>query len=136
MQQLQQLADYAAKNHIRGSSFKRNSLLKPLTIILDELESYPEPSDLELVRAATKDMIFEHLQRISKSEFKIGKTKQDKVDFFVELFFNGVLLEAHQGKVNKLLSRERLLKSAYLVYYRQTAAALREEKEKATAAQK
>src|SRR6266700_4040578 len=40
----------------------------------------------------------------------------------VDLFFDGVLERAHHSKVNKLLARERLIRSAYLVYYRQALA--------------
>ena len=39
MQELKELATYAAQNNIRGSTFKRNSLLKPLDIILQELNA-------------------------------------------------------------------------------------------------
>jgi len=38
------------------------------------------------------------------------------------LFFDEVLRKANHGKVNRLLSRERLIRSAYLVYYRQALA--------------
>ena len=40
---LQQLAVYAAHNSIKGSSFKRNALLKPLDIILEELDRCKNP---------------------------------------------------------------------------------------------
>lgn len=126
MQELKALATYAAQNSIRGSTPKRNSLLKPLDIILDELERCPNPPDpqelaneLELIRAGSKGLIFEHLERIAKADFKIGKTKQGKVNHYVDLFFGEVLNKAHHGKINKLLSRDRLIRSAYLVYFRE-----------------
>jgi hypothetical protein len=122
MQELKELATYAAQNHIRGTSFKRNSLLKPLDIIMQELDSCPAPDDpneLELIRAGTKELIFDHLDRIAKTEYKPGQTKRDKVNHYVDLFFDGVLFKAHHGKVNKLLNRERLIRSAYLFYVRE-----------------
>lgn len=126
MQELKALATYAAQNAIRGTSSKRNSLLKPLDIILDELERCPTPADpnelaneLELVRTGSKGLIFEHLERIAKAEYKVGKTKQGKVSYYVDLFFDDVLGHAHHGKVNKLLGREKLIRSAYLVYFRE-----------------
>ena len=45
-----------------------------------------------------------------------------KPDTRGDLFFDGVLTKAHRGKVNRLLTRERLIRSAYLVYYRQALA--------------
>ena len=122
MQELKELATYAAQNNIRGSTFKRNSLLKPLDIILQELDRCPAPdntNELELVRAGTKGLIFDHLERIADAEYKPGRTKRDKVNHYVDLFFNGVLDKAHHGKVNRLLNRERLIRSAYLFYVRE-----------------
>lgn len=122
MQELKELATYAAQNSIRGSTFKRNSLLKPLDIILQELDRCPAPdnaNELELVRAGTKGLIFDHLERIADSEYKPGRTKRDKVNHYVDLFFDGVLDKAHHGKVNRLLNRERLIRSAYLFYVRE-----------------
>lgn len=125
MQELKELAEYAANNNIRGTSLKRNSLLKPLDIILQELDRCPNPDDpneLELVRTGTKGLIFEHLERIAGANYKPGRTKESKVNNYVDLFFDEVLRKANHGKVNRLLSRERLIRSAYLVYYRQALA--------------
>ncbi len=125
MQGLKELAEYAANNNIRGTSLKRNSLLKPLDIILQELDRCPNPDDpneLELVRPGTTGLIFEHLERIAGANYKPGRTKESKVNNYVDLFFDEVLRKANHGKVNRLLSRERLIRSAYLVYYRQALA--------------
>jgi CRISPR-associated protein Csc3 len=125
MQELKALAEYAANNYIRGTSNKRNSLLKPLDIILQELDRCPNPdesNELELVRAGTQGMIFEYLERITGAGYKLGSTKQGKVNHYVDLFFDEVLKKAHHGKANRLLTRERLIRSAYLVYYRQALA--------------
>ncbi len=122
MQELKVLASYAAQNNIRGTSFKRNSLLKPLDIIMQELDHCAAPDDmneLELIRAGTKEFIFDHLERIAKTDYKPGRTKREKVNHYVDLFFDEVLFKAHHGKVNKLLGRERLLRSAYLFYVRE-----------------
>lgn len=122
MQELRAMAVYAAENRIRGNTFKRNSLLKPLDIILSELDRCPSPdniNELELIRAGTKEMIFDHLERIAQSDYKPGRTKQDKVGRYVDLFFDEVLLRAHHNNVNRLLSRERLIRSAYLFYLRE-----------------
>ncbi len=120
MQELQAMAVYAAQNRIQGVSRNRNSLLKPLDIILEELDRCPEPDNLNeiaLVKAGTKRMIFDHLERIADADYKPGRTKQEKISHYVDLFFNDVLGKAHHGKVNKLLDRARLLRSAYLFYF-------------------
>ncbi len=119
---LQQLAAYAAHNSIKGSSFKRNSLLKPLDIILEELERCQNPDDkkeLAVICAGTKELIFDHLARIAKEEYKPGQTKQSKINRYVDIFFDDVLEKDHHGKVNRLLSREKLIRAAYLFWVRQ-----------------
>lgn len=120
MQELETMAVYAAQNRLQGPSRQRNSLLKPLDIILEELDRCPEPdnpNEIALVRAGTKRMIFDYLDRIADTDYKPGRTKQEKINHYVDLFFDEVLGKAHGGKVNKLLDRERLLRSAYLFYF-------------------
>jgi len=119
---LRELAVFAQKNNIKGTSLKRNSLLKPLDIILQELDRCPNPDDkkeLTLIRAAAKEFIFDHLERIAKDGYAPGQTKQSKINEYVDIFFDGVLEKAHHGKVNKLLSREKLIRAAYLFWVRQ-----------------
>ncbi|SRR5712692_6661008 len=131
---LQQLAAYAAHNSIKGSSFKRNSLLKPLDIILEELERCQNPDDkkeLAVICAGTKELIFDHLARIAKEEYKPGQTKQSKINQYVDIFFEDVLKRDYHGKVNKLLSREKLIRAAYLFWVRQAWAEIFVSKGKA-----
>src|SRR5581483_10295455 len=119
---LQQLAAYAAYNSIKGSSFKRNALLKPLDIILDELNKCLHPDDpreVETLRAGTKELVFHHMELIAGGKYTPGRTKQSKVNHFVDLFFDGVLGQTHHGKINALLTREKLLRAAYLFWVRE-----------------
>lgn len=119
MIELKTLAIHAARHRIRGRSYKRNSLLKPLDFILDELDRCPDPqneNEIEFVRTSSKGLIFEHVKRVAK-----GVHEQDIYDY-VDLFFNGVLKDAHHGNVNRLLQRERSIRSAYLVYMREELA--------------
>nr|BBH92931.1 hypothetical protein KTA_11300 [Thermogemmatispora argillosa] len=125
-QALKDVAVYAARQAIRGRSFKRNSLLKPLDIILAELGRYPK--ELEFARESSKGLIFDHLQRIR------GWVREAAIYEYVDLFFEQVLKQALGGHVGKLLQRERSLRSAYLVYLRQELArALLEKKQAASA---
>ena len=64
-------------------------------------------------------MIFDHMDRSSPSEYKLGRTKQEKISHYVDLFFDDVLKQAHHNDANRLLSRERLIRSAYLFYLRE-----------------
>jgi CRISPR-associated protein Csc3 len=119
MEALQDLATYAASHRIRGRSYKRNSLLKPLDIILNELDRCPDTKnedEINLIKAGTKGLILEHIQRVTKG------VHEDTVYQYVEIFFEQVLKEAHHDNANRLLQRERLLRSAYLVYMREALA--------------
>lgn len=120
---LQQLAVFAAQHYIKGSSFKRNSLMKPLDIMLQELDkcAHPDdPNEIELLRAACKTEIFAHLERVAPDDRRPGRTKEEQVNQYVDVFFDGVLGRMHHHHVGKLLQRERLLRSAYLFWIRQT----------------
>ncbi len=119
MDALQELATFAASHRIRGRSYKRNSMLKPLDIILNELDRCPNPKDpaeIRLVQTGSKGLIYEHVQRVAKG------VREDAVYHYVDLFFEQVLEAAHHNNANKLLQRERLIRSAYLVYMRQALA--------------
>ena len=119
MQQLQELASFAAVSRIQGRSFKRNALLKPLDMILVRVEREPKASADQdphgFVRAACKEEIAEHIRRLG---FLKSREKEVAVHRYVDLFFDRVLGEAHRWDVNRLLEREDMLRSAYLVYFR------------------
>ncbi len=119
---LRQLAVLAANASIKGSSLKRNALLKPLDLILEALEAslHPESaSELLLLRAAAKTEIFNFLERIASGDYKPGKNKASQVNAYVDLFFDGVLGTMHHGQVSALLGRERTIRAAYLFWVRQ-----------------
>ncbi len=119
---LRQLAVLAANANIKGSSLKRNALLKPLDLILEALAAslHPEStSELLLLRAAAKTEIFNFLERIASGEYKPGKNKASQVNAYVDLFFDGVLGTMHHGQVSAILGRERTLRAAYLFWVRQ-----------------
>lgn len=121
MKELKHLAAHAAQNRIRGRSYKRNSLLKPLDIILDELERCPEPgnpNEEDFARDSSKGFIYDHVRRISKG------VREEDIYRYVDIFFEEVLGEAHQKSIRKVLQRERSLRSAYLVYMREELAAI------------
>lgn len=128
MQALQILATYAATNRIHGRSFKRNSMLKPLDIILNELDRCPDAKnrdEINLIKAGSKGLILEHIRRVTKG------VHEERIYHYVDLFFNDVLQVAFHNNANKLLQRERLVRSAYLVYMREALAEIFIERGKA-----
>jgi CRISPR-associated protein Csc3 len=117
MEQLKQLAEFACQHRITGASLKPSSLLFPLDHIMRELEQEPAPEARDLVRASTTMDIYNHIKRVRDSQgFKVGATKRAAVEQYVNMFFDEVLNKAHHGDVNRLLAREKRLKSAYLLY--------------------
>lgn len=142
---LKDVAFYAAEKRIRGGSFKRNSLLKPLDIVLTELDRCPDianAAELALVYRGSQGLLYDHLKRISKG------IHEEDIYHYVDLFFQGVLnidmcreysnakeqrqaLIALKQRVDELLQRERLLRSAYLVYMRQKLAEIMIQRGKA-----
>jgi CRISPR-associated protein Csc3 len=115
---LKQMAAVAVEGHLRGSSWKRNSLLKPLDIILDNLESEPKEEFRDLVRRASERNIFDHIDSIADPQYKPGKRKQDQIRAYVDIFFDDILVTLYKKDVNRLLRHNRMLRSAYLIYYR------------------
>ena len=131
MIELQKLAEHAARNRIRGRSYKRNSLLKPLDFILDELDRCPNTKDdneIAFAKASSKGFIFDHVKRVAKG------VHEEAIYEYVEMFFDEVLEKAHRKNVNRLLQRERSIRSAYLVYMREELAKLFVAKGKAKSA--
>ena len=121
MKELRHLAAHAAQNRIRGRSYKRNSLLKPLDLILEELERCPDPdnpNEKDFARDSSKGFIYDHVKRISRG------VREDAIYQYVDIFFKEVLDGAHQRSIKKVLQRERSLRSAYLVYMREELAAI------------
>src|SRR5690242_18417762 len=122
MEPLRQMAILAAEEHLKGRSFKRNSILKPLDIILENLEREPKEDVRDLVRRASERDIFDHIDRITEAQYRPGiekrERKQDQIRAYVDLFFEGILEKMHEGDVNRLLQRNKLIRSAYLTYYR------------------
>ena len=119
MKPLQTLAEAAWRDHVIGSSLKRNSLLKPFDMMLDGLEAKSEAFGLDTLRAQLVEEIFRHLEAIAAEEYKPGRTKREKVKAYVNAFFDGVLNAIYRGNVQKLLADSKPLRSAYLFYMRE-----------------
>jgi CRISPR-associated protein Csc3 len=128
-EELQKLAEIAWSGGLRGRSLRKNSLMTPLDEILTKLNTRSEETDIELLRAATIEDIFEHLKRIADKRYPAGQKKWDAVTDFVNGFFDNVYQGVYKGNLRKLLSDEKLLRSAYLFYVREQIPSKKSEEE-------
>ena len=116
---LQGLAQIAWEGGLRGRSLKKNSLMAPLDEIFKKLGHHSEAADMEVLRAAAVEDIFEHLERIADQEYRPGRRKWEATQSFVNGFFEEIHEGVYAGKLQKLLADEKLLRSAYMFYVRE-----------------
>lgn len=116
---LQELAEIAWKGGLRGRSLRKNSLMTPLDEIFKKLGHHSEAMDMETLRAATIEDIFEHLERIADQKYRPGQKKWQATQSFVNGFFENIYEGVYAGKLHKLLADEKLLRSAYMFYIRE-----------------
>ena len=124
---LKTMAKLAAEHTLRGSSFKRNSLLDPLTLAFDRLRRKSEPLDLDAVQAATSQAIFDRIERLADPQYKPGAAKHEKITRFVAVFYD-LLRESYGNSFARFLSDEKSLKEAYLFYLNAALQDKREER--------
>jgi len=115
---MKKMAEIGWSNHIKGGSLERNSLLQPVNMIFDQIRKQNQILDLEILRTATIQKIFDYLERTNDSKYEIGKNKLLKVTELVNLFFNDLLEKNYKNKISLILSDEKNLKAAYLFYVR------------------
>ncbi|MFO7917326.1 MAG: type I-D CRISPR-associated protein Cas10d/Csc3, partial [Anaerolineae bacterium] len=117
--ELERLAEIAWEGGLRGRSLRKNSLIMPLDEVFTKLNLRSEAADIELLRAAAVEDIFEHLQRIADPNYPAGRRKLQATQAFVDRFFERIFEGIYDGKLRKLLADEKLLRSAFLFYVRQ-----------------
>jgi CRISPR-associated protein Csc3 len=114
---LRDLARFAAAKHIRGRSYKRNSILDPFSRMLEGLERYPDKEDRDYLCAMLKEEVSEHIRRASP--FGLSAERCQAIYTYVDRFFIDLLDNEHHGNPTALLDRGRLLKPAYLIFFRE-----------------
>lgn len=117
---LQRLAKIAWQEGLRGRSLEKNSLLFPLSEVFQKLGHPGGIADREALKAAATMDIFDHLNRIANEQYKPGRKKWEASKAFVDAFFKDVLDGVYGGNVRKLLADEKLLRSAFLFYMRES----------------
>jgi hypothetical protein len=125
------MADLGWKRRLLGRTLVRSSLLKPLDLILDQLERYPGERP-DRLRAAVADEIFAYLDRVRESDRRPGRAALEAIRAYVGHFFDDLLAGEHHGDVNRLLSRARLIRSAYHQYIREAVPARLQQAAEAT----
>ena len=120
---LQRLAAIAWQNGLRGRSLEKSSLLFPLDDVLQKLSYAGGAADIETLKAAAVQDIFDHLSRIADDRYKPGRKKWDATRQFVDGWFDDVLGGVYGGNRRKLLNDDKLLRSAFHFYVREQIAA-------------
>jgi len=116
--QMQRLAEIAWQNGLRGRSLEKSSLLFPLDDVLQKFSRIGGAADVETLKAASVQDIFDHLSRIADERYRPGRKKWDAVKQFVDGWFDDVLA-VYGGNHRKLLNDEKLLRSAFHFYVRE-----------------
>jgi hypothetical protein len=113
---LKSMAKLAIENRIRGNTTKRNALLTPVSILFDKVRQQQPVLDVEALRAAAIETVYDHLYRIS--DMGRGEKTRVAVEAIANYFFQTLLKENYGGKVHHLIRDEKDIKSAYLFYVR------------------
>ena len=117
--QLQRLAKIAWQNGLRGRTLVKSSLLFPVNEVFQKLGHPGGAADQETLKAAAVQDIFDHLSRIADDRYKPGRKKWEATKQFVNMWFDGVLQGIYSGNLRKLLSDEKLIRSAFHFYIRE-----------------
>ena len=128
---LQALAQLAWEGNLKGQSLEKNSLMMPLAHCFEKLGLWQEPMDEATIRAITVTDIYSFLER-TREQGMVGQATQQKAEAFVHVFFDNLLGQVYKGNRSRLLTDEKLIRSAFLFHIReQVARASDAKKEKA-----
>ncbi|HEU5011464.1 MAG TPA: type I-D CRISPR-associated protein Cas10d/Csc3 [Roseiflexaceae bacterium] len=119
-QQLQRLAEIAWKGGLRGLSLEKNSVMAPLDEVLRKLGVQSVELTPAVLQSAAAMDLYEHVKRIRESSGKPYSPPrlQAASEEFVQVFFEDVFAGIYHGKVARLLSHEKILRSAFHLYIR------------------
>lgn len=117
--QLQRLGQIAWQNGLRGRSLEKSSLLFPLDEVLQKIGQMGGAADVDVLKAAVVQDIFDHLSRITDDRYKPGRKKWEAIKLFVDGWFDDVLGGVYSGNYRKLLNDDKLLRSAFHFYVRE-----------------
>ena len=114
---LKAMAEIAWTNQLKApNSLKRNTLLKPMLILFDQIRKQQLVLDMEALRAASIQKISDHLDRVS--DYRRSNTTRKAIEEFVNFFFIDLIEKSYHGKIHRIISDEKDLKAVYLFYLR------------------
>jgi CRISPR-associated protein Csc3 len=119
-QQLQRLAEIAWKGGLRGQSLEKNSIMAPIDEVLRKLNVQSMELTPAVLQSAAAMDLYEHVKRIRESSGKPFSPPrlQAASEEFVRVFFEDVFADIYHSKVARLLSHEKILRSAFHLYIR------------------
>ena len=112
---IQRLAQLAWDGNLKGQSLEKNSLMTPLDQCFEKLQMWQEPLDQDTLRAVTISDIYSYLERI-RDKGMVGDATRQKATAFVNVFFYDLLEKVYKGKRSRLLTDEKLIRSAFLFH--------------------
>lgn len=115
------LAQVAWEGKLKGQSLEKNSLMMPLDHCFEKLQHWQEPLDKETIRAITVTDIYSYLERIREKNM-VGRETQIKAKAFVDAFFDDLLGTIYKDNRSRLLTDEKLIRSAFLFHIREQVA--------------
>lgn len=118
--QLQHLAALAWRGGLRGETFEKNSLMAALDEVLRKVALIGDELSLPVITQAAAQDLYDHIARLRKARgYPPGRRLAEDSRAFAAYFFDEVLSKTYQGKVARLLSHEKILRSAFHSYIRQ-----------------
>ncbi len=132
-QVIQRLAQLAWEGNLKGKSLEKNSLMMPLDHCFEKLQQWQEPLDKETLRAVAATDIYSYLERIREKNM-VGRETQIKAKAFVDAFFDELLGTTYKENRSRLLTDEKLIRSAFLFHIREQVAKASDAKKEAKAA--
>lgn len=114
---LRRLAEIARQGNLRGSSWKKSSMITALDEVLRKIGMQSEELNPAVLQAAATEDMFDHIMRTrSLRGFSGGKNLRAACEAFVETFFSQIYFGVYGGKPARLLNHEKVLRSAYHFY--------------------
>jgi CRISPR-associated protein Csc3 len=119
-EQLQRLAQIAWEGRLRGESLEKNSLMTSLNVVLQKISQISPELSPEVLQSAAAMDLFEHVKRILENRGRRYSPPRllAASEEFVRVFFEDVFMGVYHGKVSRLLSHEKILRSAFHLYIR------------------
>lgn len=117
---LNRLAEIARHGNLRGSSWKKSSMITAFDEVLRKVNLQSEELTPAVLQAAAIEDMFQHIQRTRNLRgFSGGKKLRAACEEFVQVFFNDIYYGVYAGKPARLLNHEKVLRSAYHFYVQQ-----------------